>query len=301
MRDIPVLILANEREAACFLNDCLKSLSLQIGRGTEYDLSVFVGLYGSSPEKNRLNFSEAFTDLSVKYIEIEGERLGYGQKQNMLFENIRTLDRSFFITMNPDMVLMPDCIRRLVYRFDKERDAFIVEARQFPVENPSREFDRIHGDVDWCSGACILIQKDFFEKCGGFDERIFLYCEDVELSWRAWLMGGRCIYEFDAIVSHLTSGLYEARYNPHTVQRHERQMAISHLILMWKYFGADQRRYADLQAMYMANGWLSQPTKLQALTQMEKLKPLIDPLQHSHPRVNIFDVGLYSRMRAGLI
>ena len=63
----------------------------------------------------------------------------------------------------------------------------------------------------WCSGACVLLSRAFFERQGGFDETIFLYCEDVDLSWRAWLDGGTCIYRYDAIAAHMTKGLFEER------------------------------------------------------------------------------------------
>jgi GT2 family glycosyltransferase len=35
----------------------------------------------------------------------------------------------------------------------------------------------------WC-GAAVLLRADFLREVGLFDERLFLYCEDLELSWR---------------------------------------------------------------------------------------------------------------------
>jgi GT2 family glycosyltransferase len=39
--------------------------------------------------------------------------------------------------------------------------------------------------VDWISGACMMVKGDVFKKIGGFDEKLFMYMEDVELCFRA--------------------------------------------------------------------------------------------------------------------
>lgn len=39
-------------------------------------------------------------------------------------------------------------------------------------------------DVDWVSGAAFAISKNFFTECNGFDEKFFMYFEDVDLCKR---------------------------------------------------------------------------------------------------------------------
>jgi GT2 family glycosyltransferase len=52
-----------------------------------------------------------------------------------------------------------------------------------------------------CGGA-LAYRKEVLEDIGLFDERFFMYCEDVDLNWRAQLAGYRCIYTPDAVVRH---------------------------------------------------------------------------------------------------
>lgn len=43
--------------------------------------------------------------------------------------------------------------------------------------------------VDWVSGACMMVRADFFEKLAGFDEKLFMYMEDMEICFRARKLG----------------------------------------------------------------------------------------------------------------
>ena len=44
-------------------------------------------------------------------------------------------------------------------------------------------------DVDYVSGADMFMRKDIFEKLGGFDKNIFMYCEDSDICLRAKKIG----------------------------------------------------------------------------------------------------------------
>ena len=60
----------------------------------------------------------------------------------------------------------------------------LIDAIQFPVEHP-KIYDPVTFETPWASGACLAIPHDIFKKIRGFDDTFFMYCEDVDLSWRA--------------------------------------------------------------------------------------------------------------------
>ncbi|HEY3484465.1 MAG TPA: glycosyltransferase family 2 protein, partial [Ilumatobacteraceae bacterium] len=53
----------------------------------------------------------------------------------------------------------------------------------------------------WCGGA-VLLRRAYLDDVGLFDERLFLYYEDTDLSWRGRLHGWRYVYEPNAVVRH---------------------------------------------------------------------------------------------------
>jgi hypothetical protein len=60
--------------------------------------------------------------------------------------------------------------------------------------------------VDHVIGAFYLIRRDVFERLGGFDERFFVYLEDLDLSMRVRAAGGTCLYAADAKAHHAGGG-----------------------------------------------------------------------------------------------
>ncbi len=57
-------------------------------------------------------------------------------------------------------------------------------------------------DVLFGTGAALLVRREAFTQLGGFDERFFMFCEDVDLGWRLNLRGYRVRYEPRSIAYH---------------------------------------------------------------------------------------------------
>jgi len=77
---------------------------------------------------------------------------------------------------------------------------YSVLTRLFPGNPYSRRYlmsdlddDRVR-NVDWVSGACMVVRREVVRKIGGLDARFFMYSEDVDYCLRAWKAGWRVAY-----------------------------------------------------------------------------------------------------------
>jgi GT2 family glycosyltransferase len=114
---------------------------------------------------------------------------------------LRDADTDFVMILNPDALAAPDLFLQMLAGFGQP-DVGFVEARQLPVEHP-KHYDPVTGDTSWASTACAMAPLSLFRKLGGFDaETFFLYCDDVDFSWRVWLAGFRVVHCPSATVFH---------------------------------------------------------------------------------------------------
>ncbi len=129
---------------------------------------------------------------------------GFARGMNLLS---RQGSAEFMFLLNPDAEVEAGCLEKLLERCGSDPQIAICEARQTPREH-HKAVDAVTGETTWCSGAAALIRRKAFEEIGGFDEKLyFMYCEDVDLSWKLWIKGWKCIYVRDAVVRHLTQDL----------------------------------------------------------------------------------------------
>ncbi|MHB1130995.1 MAG: glycosyltransferase [Chloroflexota bacterium] len=62
-------------------------------------------------------------------------------------------------------------------------------------------------EVDYCSAACLLLQRDVFWRLGGFDERYRpAYCEDSDLCLSIWAAGYKVVYQPRCTLLHIEGG-----------------------------------------------------------------------------------------------
>ncbi len=148
--------------------------------------------------ESQLHHGSAFTAFDVL---TNSRNVGFGAAQNRA---IGQGDAPFVLILNPDAALPADCLARLLQTAvaDDSRTA-AWEPRQVPYEHP-KKYDPVTMTTPWCSAAALLVRRSAFEEAGGFDARFFLYCEDVDLSWRVRRNGWRLRYVPAVCVRHDT-------------------------------------------------------------------------------------------------
>lgn len=128
-----------------------------------------------------------------------GENLGFGYGHN---RNLEQGNAAYFLVTNVDLEFSPDSIRQVIAA--AEADAMDVaswEFRQKPFEHP-KWYNPVTLETHWSSSACILFRRSALEAVGGYEERMFMYGEDVELSYRLRDQGFRLKYSPKAVCWH---------------------------------------------------------------------------------------------------
>ena len=85
--------------------------------------------------------------------------------------------------------------------------------------------------VDWVSGACLLLRRDAAAAAGFFDERYFMYEEDVDLCAALRQRGGRVLFTPHATIVHLRGRSVRASNSPSSSHHYDR----SHLAFYEKH------------------------------------------------------------------
>jgi GT2 family glycosyltransferase len=124
---------------------------------------------------------------------------GFGAGHNAA---MRAGNAPFCLVTNIDLNFEPDALLRVVSAAQVD-DARVAawELRQKPYEHP-KYYDPVTGLTNWNSHACVLLRRSAVESIGGYDEVLFMYGEDVELSYRLRNAGFLLRYCPSAVVFH---------------------------------------------------------------------------------------------------
>lgn len=112
---------------------------------------------------------------------------------------------AFCLITNIDLEFFSDSITKAVRYALSDTNHIVAswELRQTPFEHP-KHYDPVTLETAWSSHACILLRRDAYQKVGGYDKNIFMYAEDVELSYRFRSFGYHLKYIPSAKVIHHT-------------------------------------------------------------------------------------------------
>lgn len=174
---------------------------------------------------------------------------GFGQNHNAAFQHCRT---ELFCVINPDVRLAADAFAHLTNALLANPAIGLISPivlnKQGHIEDSARAYPtpvglllRLSGiasgvqdsvedeDVrpDWVAGMFMLLRSSTYRSLGGFDERFFMYCEDIDLCMRLRAQGLETVRSSRARIIH------DARRGSH---RHARYMLwhVSSLLKLWQ-------------------------------------------------------------------
>ena len=142
----------------------------------------------------------------------QGPNIGFGAGHN---HNLALTQTPFFWVTNVDLEFEHDTLTTLLRTAQQDvaqstaqlspqnTNVAAWECRQKPYEHP-KDYHPVTGQTTWCSSACVLFKTEAIKAVNGYEPLLFLYGEDVELSYRLRDHGYTLRYVPNATVWHFT-------------------------------------------------------------------------------------------------
>jgi GT2 family glycosyltransferase len=166
-------------------------------------LKIFARDNGSTDDTVFLleNANERLKQFGIVMHISRGANVGFGAGHN---SNIKLGKAPLILVSNVDLFFEPSSLKEVVAQANRDKTAVVAwEFRQKPYEHP-KYYDPVTGLTNWNSHACVLMRRDGFQSVGGYDENIFMYGEDVDLSYNFRANGLFIKYLPKAVVWHDT-------------------------------------------------------------------------------------------------
>jgi GT2 family glycosyltransferase len=198
----------------------------------EISTKVFIQDNASDDDVDRLGseFPQAIVSKNRKNI-------GFARAVN---KGLTQSAAPYVVLINPDTIVREGCFETILEYMEKNTDIGVIgprilntdgtvqgSARAFPTpftglfgrntvltkwfpNNPitranmytSRRHEKTPMDVDWVSGACMVVRRRAIENVGLMDARFFLYWEDADWCRRMWQKGWKVVYHPIPTVVH---------------------------------------------------------------------------------------------------
>ena len=224
--DISVCIVSwNTRE---LLYNCIDSI-LKMTSGVSYEVIV---VDNNSSDGSAEMVKQQFPQC--KLIESKNNN-GFAKGNNL---GLRVATGKYILYLNPDTVLITNALYGMFHFMEANTNIgavgckllnqdgsiqftcartfptlfnqfcyFMMLNRLFPKSCSTTEMSywdhRDSREIDCLSGACIFARKDIINKLQGFDEKFFMYAEDVDLCYRIKLEGWKLYYLASEEIYHL--------------------------------------------------------------------------------------------------
>jgi len=221
-RPVPVAIVVVSWNSVGFLPACLDSLR-QLVRPPAEVVVVDSGSNDGSADLVRSRYPE------FELIDC-GENVGFCKGNNL---GIRATTSLHVLVLNPDTILEPDFLERMLPAFDDPAvglvagkllrfDRSTLDTAGQMLSRSRRPRDRGYGQPDQgqfdrdeevfgVCGAAALYRREMLDSIADpgatyFDEVFFAFGEDLDLAWRARRVGWRAAYRYRAVALHARGG-----------------------------------------------------------------------------------------------
>lgn len=176
----------------------------------------------------------------MHYIKNSAPR-GFGENNNTIFRFFaeNKMCAEYFLVLNPDVAICPTDIESLICEVeaidcdiatinlfkDSSYTTFDESVRSFPtfldffssfflgVNDTIIDKEGIKGpiSVDWAAGSFLLFKDSLYKKLAGFDEKFYMYCEDIDICARAKYHYNKSVCFFPEIKACHRAGLRSRR------------------------------------------------------------------------------------------
>ncbi len=158
---------------------------------------------------------------------LPGRNLGFAEGNNVA---AKRGTGAWLVLLNPDAEAAPDWLERIDAAIARHPDVRVFTSAQYDLHDPAaldgagdaflvfgfpwrggfgHPVAALPGEGECFSpcGAGAIYHRETFLAHGGFDERFFCFCEDVDLGFRLRLAGERCVFLPDAVIRHAGGGV----------------------------------------------------------------------------------------------
>jgi GT2 family glycosyltransferase len=212
----PIVAIVTTHNPGYWLEDCLVSFA-------EQDYPGFAVLVVDAGSDEPVSPRVAAVTPNFFVLRLE-ESIGYSASVNAGVKAVE--GAAFYLICHDDVILEPDAVRKLAAEAIRQ-NAAVVGPKLVSVEDKEKllqvglDVDKFgapvrrvgFGELDQAQhdethetfavpGACKLIRSDLFATLGGLDEKMTMFGEDIDLSWRAHLAGAKVMVVPSARVAH---------------------------------------------------------------------------------------------------
>lgn len=214
-------------------NEDLKELTNTINCFLSLSLTKKLFLIDNTPKKI---YKDVFSQKEIEYVAV-GKNIGFGRGHNLSIKMIKNLSK-FHLILNPDVTFKLSVLPNLIAELEKSKQVSMIApkvlfpngkhqyscrryplvseliARRFSFLKPlfkSTIFKGKYKDknlkksffADYVTGCFQLYKTEDFVKLNGFDERYFLYMEDVDICRKIDLLGKKKLYFPEEEIVHV--------------------------------------------------------------------------------------------------